>query len=255
LTSDIPTVSADANPPPLSVLNCTLLEFKGHRRAWRINPLLVPLSVGDVAIVEADRGEDAGTVRAMLDHNPDLRQPSEFRVLRKAVETDLARIERHRKWESEAFAICESKISRRQLPMFLIDAEYRFDELKLTFYFTADGRIDFRELVRDLAAAFRTRIELRQIGARDEIKRSDGFGLCGRRLCCVCFMDSFQPITTNMAKRQKLILNPAKLSGTCGRLKCCLAFEDDDYELEEASGGEYNIPLDPEGRQIEQLSD
>jgi len=231
-----------------------LLEFKGHRRSYFLNTPLIDAAVGDIMIIEADRGEDAGTVRALNDKPPCGCQTPELSVIRKATSTDLARIERLRKWETEALNICKGKVATHRLQMSLVDAEYRFDELKLTFFFTADGRIDFRELVRDLASSFRTRIELRQIGARDEVKRGDGFGVCGRRLCCVSFMDSFQPITTIMAKSQKLILNPTKLSGACGRLKCCLAFESDNYSFGDVEGDGFAITVEGEGH-IEHLSD
>jgi len=239
---------------PPSASPYLLVEFKGHRRAYFLNSLNLILAIGETVIVEADRGEDSGVLRAMSEHAPCGCQMPDMRVLRKATETDIARIARHKTWEADAMAICETKIVAHQLQMSMVDAEYRFDELKLTFYFTADGRIDFRELVRDLASAFRTRIELRQIGARDEIKRGDGFGVCGRRLCCVSFMDSFQPITTLMAKNQRLILNPTKLSGACGRLKCCLAFESDNYALGEGDDDGYAISMGSEGH-IDHLSD
>jgi cell fate regulator YaaT (PSP1 superfamily) len=177
-------------------------------------------------------------------------------VLRAATEPDLERIERHRGWEHDALLTCSKKIAAHHLPMHLVDAEFRFDELKLTFYFTAEGRVDFRELVRDLAGAFRTRIELRQIGARDELKRSEGYGVCGQRLCCVNFLCSFQPITTAMAKSQHLILNPIKLSGCCGRLKCCLAFEAENYVGDDGCPCTLQLPsvIDPDAR-IDHLSD
>jgi len=231
-----------------------MVEFKGHRRSYFHNPESIAVAPGDFVIVEADRGEDAGEVRALLEHSPLACQVSDYRLMRKATESDLERIQRHRTKESDALSLCQGKIAVHRLSMALVDAEIRFDELKLTFYFTADGRIDFRELVRDLASAFRTRIELRQIGARDEVKRGDGFGICGRRLCCVSFLDAFQPITTTMAKSQKLILNPTKLSGSCGRLKCCLSFEADSYCGADAGESSFPVVLDPDGR-IDHLSD
>ncbi len=209
-----------------------LVEFKGHRRTYFPNPMRVQLQMGEWVLVTADRGEDAGVVRGLLDSQPLACQISEYRVLRRVTEEDVKRIEKHRQWEIEARTLCEAKISSFNIPMNLVDAEYRFDELKLTFFFTADGRVDFRDLVRNLASAFHIRIELRQIGARDEVKRCDGFGICGRQLCCISFLDTFLPITTGMAKAQGLILNPTKLSGCCGRLKCCLAFEIGDYDAE-----------------------
>ncbi|MBM3325616.1 MAG: hypothetical protein FJY65_01335 [Calditrichaeota bacterium] len=207
------------------------LEFKNHRRGIFNNPLEFPFEPGDYAIVEADRGEDAGRVNSLLPPADDDEMNSQFKVLRLANPEDMLRIERHRIWEAEALETCRSRIQKYNLPMRLIDAEYRYDELKLTFYFTAEGRVDFRDLVRDLAGTFRMRIELRQIGTRDQTKRWEGHGICGYRLCCVNFLESFKPITTQMAKEQNLILNPSKLSGLCGKLKCCLAFELDEQTL------------------------
>lgn len=233
-----------------------LVEFKGHRRQWFANPRLIPLQIGDYAVVEADRGEDAGIVRAIRENSPDCRLNGSFAVIRSAGENDLAQIERLKKSEAKAQQICLEKVHSHNLRMKLIDTEYRLDGLKLTFYFTAEGRVDFRELVRDLAGAFKTRIELRQIGARDELKRSDGFGVCGQRLCCVNFMNGFQPITTGMAKSQRLILNPIKLSGRCSRLKCCLAFEMPNYNNSDSTLPTLDLPtvIDPDSK-MEIVSD
>jgi len=207
------------------------VEFKGHRRAAFMNPYEFPFKRGDIAVVEADRGEDAGTVRhvisSVLNKSVDI---PEFSVIRRATTQDHERLNLLRNREKEAKEICQRKIGIHKLPMNLVDSEYRFDGLKLIFYFTADGRVDFRELVKDLASSFRTRIELRQIGSRDEAKRIDSFGVCGYCLCCVSHLNYFQPITTTMAKAQNLILNPSKLSGLCGKLKCCLGYEYDHYE-------------------------
>jgi cell fate regulator YaaT (PSP1 superfamily) len=206
-----------------------VVEFKGHRREIVGNPYEFPYKQGDIAVTEADRGQDAGEVRCIHKSLPPDAEKPEYNVLRKATIQDIQRIDRLREYELQTIAICRKKIAFHKLPMKLSEAECRFDGLKLTFFFTAEGRVDFRDLVRDLAGTFRTRIELRQIGARDETKRFEGYGTCGRRLCCVSFMDEFQPITTQMAKTQNLILNPSKLSGWCSRLKCCLAFEYDSY--------------------------
>ena len=206
-----------------------LVEFKGHRRELFRNPWEFPFKPGDIVIVNADSGHDAGTVMHILAELNDTSKIPEYDVIRRTTLHDTKRIDRLREYEYQALELCRSKIKQHSLPMKLVEAEYRFDGLKLTFYFTADGRVDFRDLVRDLAGTFRTRIELRQIGARDETKRCDGYGTCGRRLCCISFLDYFQPITTQMARVQNLILNPAKLSGCCGRLKCCLAFEYEAY--------------------------
>jgi cell fate regulator YaaT (PSP1 superfamily) len=151
-------------------------------------------------------------------------------VLRLSTREDDERMESNRVREREAFRICREKIQRRGLEMKLIDAEYTFDNSKILFYFTADGRVDFRELVRDLAGVFRTRIELRQIGVRDETKIIGGYGICGRKLCCQAYLSDFVPVSIKMAKEQNLSLNPTKISGACGRLMCCLKYEEETYE-------------------------
>lgn len=233
------------------------IEFRGHRRAVFSNPYEFPFRSGDTAIVEADRGEDAGRVIHVIGRDQISGEMSpEFSVIRRANSRDLDRINWLKEREKQALQTFKIKVNQHNLPMNLVDIEYRFDGLKLTFYFTADGRVDFRELVRDLAGTFRTRIELRQIGARDETKRWDGFGVCGRRLCCVSFLNSFQPITTHMAKLQNLILNPSKLSGLCSRLKCCLSYEFSHYESESDSTQSISIS-DSDGSMddLDKLSD
>ena len=152
------------------------------------------------------------------------------RVLRAATEEDKKTVEENQRLEKEAFAICEKKIRAHQLEMKLVEVEYTFDRGKILFYFTADGRVDFRELVKDLASVFRTRIELRQIGVRDEAKMLGGLGVCGCPLCCATFLDDFAPVSINMAKDQGLSLNPSKISGSCGRLMCCLKYENEAYQ-------------------------
>jgi cell fate regulator YaaT (PSP1 superfamily) len=148
-------------------------------------------------------------------------------VLRHATDRDIEHLKEMRAKESEALKVCQQKVAEHKLPMKLVDVEYQFDGNKITFYFTSEGRIDFRELVKDLAGVFRTRIDLRQIGVRDEARRFDGMGMCGRRLCCATFLKDFEPVSLKMAKDQNLPLTPSKISGACGRLMCCL-----DYELE-----------------------
>ena len=152
-------------------------------------------------------------------------------VIRIATEQDEKQVEKNRQKEKEAFKICLEKIAKHKLDMKLVEAEYTFDNNKLLFYFTADGRIDFRELVKDLAAVFRTRIELRQIGVRDETKIMGGYGICGRQLCCHTFLSEFAPVSIKMAKEQNLFLNPSKISGICGRLLCCLSYEQENYDI------------------------
>ena len=186
---------------------------------------------GDYAIVETVRGMECGMV-AKPNHGTnedDINKPLK-KVIRVATEDDIKTLHENKEKEKEAFKICEGKIEAHGLQMSLVDVEYTFDRSKLLFYFTADGRVDFRELVKDLASAFRTRIELRQIGVRDESRMVGGFGICGRPFCCNTFLNDFQPVSIKMAKEQGLSLNPTKISGTCGRLMCCLKYEQDTYE-------------------------
>lgn len=186
---------------------------------------------GDYAIVETVRGMECGLV-AKANHGTnedDITKPLK-KVIRVATEEDIKTLAENKEKEKEAFKTCEKKIEAHGLDMNLVDVEYTFDRSKLLFYFTADGRVDFRELVKDLASAFRTRIELRQIGVRDESRMVGGFGICGRPFCCNTFLNDFQPVSIKMAKEQGLSLNPTKISGTCGRLMCCLKYEQDTYE-------------------------
>jgi cell fate regulator YaaT (PSP1 superfamily) len=187
--------------------------------------------VGDYVIVEADRGSDYGQVlsdtEAILDS--DLEEPLK-KVIRKANLWDLQQIEKNKKKVKEVIGTCSKKIQNRKLQMKLIDAEFSFDRSKVIFYFTAEGRVDFRDLVKDLANAFKTRIELKQIGVRDEAKILGGLGPCGRALCCATYLKDFEPVTIKMAKEQNLSLNPTKISGLCGRLMCCLGYEYKTYK-------------------------
>ncbi len=186
---------------------------------------------GDYAIVETVRGMECGLV-AKANHgiNEDNITKPLKKVIRVATDDDIKTLGENKEKEKEAFKICEKKIEAHGLEMNLVDVEYTFDRSKLLFYFTADGRVDFRELVKDLASAFKTRIELRQIGVRDESRMVGGFGICGRPFCCNTFLNDFQPVSIKMAKEQGLSLNPTKISGTCGRLMCCLKYEQDTYE-------------------------
>ncbi len=199
--------------------------FKGNRRVTFSNPMEFPFEVGDYAVVRVEKGEDLGKVAHLLEKLPDNHPAPEHEVLRRATQKDLRTLAEYRAREGEARSICKEKIQQHGLQMKLVDVEYQFDGRKLIFYFTADGRIDFRQLVKDLAATFRTRIELRQIGARDETKRYGGLGPCGRELCCASYLREFAPIGTQMAKDQNLPLSPSKISGCCNRLKCCLQHE------------------------------
>ena len=187
--------------------------------------------VADYVIVEADRGLDYGQVlsetQAILD--ADLEEPLK-KVVRKANPWDIHQIDKNKKKAREVMDSCTKKIHERKLAMKLIDAEFSFDRSKVIFYFTAEGRIDFRDLVKDLASAFKTRIELKQIGVRDEAKILGGLGPCGRALCCATYLKDFEPVTIKMAKEQNLPLNPTKISGLCGRLMCCLGYEHKTYK-------------------------
>ena len=209
------------------------VEFKGRKRDTFRNPLEFPFKTGDLVVVEVEKGEHIGHI-SYLGLRKSRINPNDihFNVIRKARPEDIAVYNKLAEEEEAAGKVCIEKVKKHSLPMKLVDTEYQFDHRKLTFYFTADGRVDFRELVKDLAGHFRVRIDLRQIGARDETKRMSGYGVCGLKLCCTTFIDCFHPITTQMAKVQNLSLNPQKLSGCCSRLKCCLKYELDQY-LEE----------------------
>ena len=212
------------------MLDILEMEFKGRRKEYFSNPLRFPFDVGDPAIVEAERGFDLGRV-AHLGWHPGMEAggPPPHSVIRRATAADLRAQQQNSEKEENARRIGREKILAHQLEMKLVDVEFQWDGRKMTFYFTAEGRVDFRELVKDLASTFRTRIDLRQIGARDETKRTGGYGVCGRPLCCATFLTEFKPITTQMPRDQFLPLNPSKLSGVCGRLKCCLRYELDIY--------------------------
>jgi cell fate regulator YaaT (PSP1 superfamily) len=192
------------------------------------------LKADDLVILSTVRGIEAGTVvvepRQMPVEEivPPLRE-----VIRKATPEDIGVIEENKRHAQEAFTICEQKIAEHGLPMKLVDVEFTFDVGKILFYFTADGRVDFRELVKDLASVFRTRIELRQIGVRDEAKLLGGIGPCGRELCCSTWLEDFEPVSIRMAKGQNLSLNPSKISGSCGRLMCCLKYENECYKCKD----------------------
>lgn len=207
------------------------IRFKPVGKIYYFNPENCELAVGDGVIVETTRGVEFGEV-VLTDKEVDeekFNMPIKS-ILRKATEEDFLQVEQNRVRTKEAYNICQEKIAANGLEMNLVDVEYTFDRSKILFYFTADGRVDFRQLVKDLASVFRTRIELRQIGVRDEAKLLGGLGICGRPLCCSQFLGDFEPVSIKMAKEQSLSLNPTKISGTCGRLMCCLKYEQDAYE-------------------------
>ena len=207
------------------------VKFNAHGKAYYFDPNEIEIKAGDTLIVETSKGLDIGECaygeHYVTDESiiPPLRP-----VIRIATEDDLRVAAQNKEREKEAFAICRDKIQAHGLDMKLVDVECGFEGNKILFFFTADGRVDFRDLVKDLAAVFRTRIELRQIGVRDETKMLGGLGICGRPYCCNQFLNDFQPVSTKMAKTQSMSLNPTKISGSCGRLMCCLRYEQDAYE-------------------------
>ena len=207
------------------------VRFKKAGKVYYFDPGDLEIEVGHRAIVETARGTEYGDVVVGIKevNEDDVVQPLK-QVIRIATEDDHEHMEENRVKAAKAFDIALEKIERHGLPMKLIDSEYTFDDSKLIFYFTADGRVDFRELVKDLASVFKTRIELRQIGVRDEAKVIGGIGPCGRTLCCASFLGDFEPVSIRMAKEQNLSLNPTKISGICGRLMCCLKYEADVYK-------------------------
>ena len=207
------------------------IRFRNAGKIYYFDPKDLEMQAGDHAIVETARGIEYGTVliapREVEDDT--VVQPLKP-VIRVATEEDDKTVQRNKEREKSAYKTCQEKIAKHGLEMKLVQAEYTFDSNKLLFYFTADGRIDFRELVKDLAGVFRTRIELRQIGVRDETKMLGGIGICGRELCCCSYLSDFVPVSIKMAKEQNLSLNPTKISGVCGRLMCCLKNEQETYE-------------------------
>jgi cell fate regulator YaaT (PSP1 superfamily) len=206
------------------------IRLKKPGRVYRFVSHDVELSSGDPCVVETDRGLEFGEVVAPPEPCPEkLVRRFPMKVVRKASPQDVSSYREMLTKEKEAFNICARKIADRELPMKLVSVEYTFDGKKLMFYFVAESRIDFRDLVKELAYEFKTRIELRQIGVRDQARMIGGLGCCGRPLCCTTFLRSFEPVSIKKAKKQKLALNPAKISGLCGRLMCCILYEDELY--------------------------
>jgi cell fate regulator YaaT (PSP1 superfamily) len=207
------------------------VRFKKLGKIYFFNPKGLRIRKGDKVIVETAQGEEYGEVLIPNRYVEDDKIIAPLKkVLRIANYKDHKRAQECKKIEKEAFEVCQKKIKEHKLPMNLTDVECKFDNSKILFYFTADGRIDFRELVKDLAAIYKTRIELRQIGVRDEVKRIGGNGVCGRELCCCTFLSDFEAVSIKMAKEQNISLNPSKISGNCGRLMCCLKYENEVYE-------------------------
>ena len=226
------------------------VRFKNVGKVYYFDPDGNTLKQGDMVIVETARGIECGEVamenRQISDDG--IVQPLK-KLIRVATKDDLKKMEENAAKEKSAFAVCLKKIAAHKLEMKLVDVEYTFDNTKILFYFTADGRVDFRELVKDLASVFRTRIELRQIGVRDEAKMLGGLGICGRPFCCSTFLGGFQPVSIKMAKEQGLSLNPVKISGTCGRLMCCLKYEQEAYlDLIRSTPSVNSIVMTPSGK-------
>ena len=228
------------------------VRFRNVGKIYYFDPDGASLRQGDRVIVETSRGVECGEVM-MINREIDeesVPQPLK-KLIRIATKEDLARIAENAAKEKTAYQICARKIEAHKLDMKLVSVEYTFDNSKILFYFTADGRIDFRELVKDLASVFRTRIELRQIGVRDEAKMLGGIGICGRPFCCASFLSGFQPVSIKMAKEQGLSLNPVKISGACGRLMCCLKYEQEAYtDLLRSTPPIGSLVSTPEGRGV-----
>ena len=211
--------------------NIVGIRFKKLGKIYFFNPKGIKVQKGDKVVVETSQGEELAEVWIPNRYVEDEKivEPLK-RILRIATHRDMKRYEECKKIENEAYKVCQKKIKEHKLEMTLTEVECKFDNSKILFYFTADGRVDFRELVRDLASIYKTRIELRQIGVRDEVKRIGGNGVCGRELCCCTFLSDFEAVSIKMAKDQNISLNPSKISGNCGRLMCCLKYENDLYQ-------------------------
>ena len=231
------------------------IRFKPAGKIYYFDSENIDLAPGDEVVVETIRGIEFGFVAiGKKEISEELLVMPLKKVLRRANDSDKKIYWANKEKEQEALVVCSQKVKEHQLPMRLIDAEYTFDMCKTIFYFTAEGRVDFRELVKDLAAIFKTRIELRQIGVRDEAKMLGGIAACGRVLCCNGFLGEFEPVSIRMAKEQNLSLNPAKISGICGRLMCCLKFESELYEPKGTKGsknGENNIGIENDNTGID----
>ena len=226
------------------------IRFNANGKIYDFDPAEMQFLPGDKVMVETSRGIELGEVARA---NREMKEPREGikPVLRRATPDDLARAEQNAKKAREAMQICQERIAAHNLEMKLVDAEYAFDNSKITFNFTAEGRVDFRNLVKDLASTLHTRIELHQIGVRDEAKKLGGIGICGQPFCCSRFLRDFQPVSIKMAKEQGLSLNPTKISGSCGRLMCCLKYEQDTYEeLIKMSPKVGAVVMTPEGRGV-----
>ncbi len=225
------------------------VRFKKAGKVYYFDPGAFSVREGEYVIVETARGAECGEVVQGVHEVPTAKVAKALKpVVRMADAMDVRRMEKNRADEKRAFRVCEERIAHHKLDMKLVDAEYTLDRSKILFYFTADGRVDFRELVKDLAGQFHTRIELRQIGVRDESRMKGGLGICGQPFCCSRFLKNFQPVSIKMAKEQGLSLNPAKISGACGRLMCCLVYEQPAYQyLNRITPGVGSVVKTPDG--------
>lgn len=223
------------------------VRFKPAGKIYYFTAKELDLNVSDGVIVETSRGMEYGEVVIFPKEN-NIKKEDLKPVIRKATIKDMAQLERNKEREKSAFDICLKKIEKFKCPMKLLRAEYTFDRNKIVFFFTADGRVDFRELVKELASVFHTRIELRQVGVRDEAKQVSGIGPCGRPLCCATFLGDFAPVSIKMAKNQGFSLNPTKISGVCGRLMCCLRYENDIYEENAGKKQKGECPMKNKGK-------
>lgn len=223
------------------------VRFKPAGKIYYFTAKELDLNLSDGVIVETSRGMEYGEVVVFPKEN-NIRKEDLKPAIRKATMKDMAQLERNKEREKSAFDICLKKIEKFKCPMKLLRAEYTFDRNKIVFFFTADGRVDFRELVKELASVFHTRIELRQVGVRDEAKQVSGIGPCGRPLCCATFLGDFAPVSIKMAKNQGFSLNPTKISGVCGRLMCCLRYENDIYEERAGKKQKGECPMQNKGK-------
>ncbi|MFQ6113243.1 MAG: stage 0 sporulation family protein [bacterium] len=227
--------------------NIIEIKFKGERKDLYANPQQYPFKVGDYAIVQAEKGEDLGRVNQISPLLCKKTGDAKLKeIIRRPNKEELSKLAKKQDREREALEKCKQKLQDHPLDIKLVDCEFQFDGKKITFYFTSEKRVDFRELVKDLANVYKTRIEMRQIGVRDEAKRMGGYGVCGRFLCCTSWIKDFAPITTRAAKDQNLPMNPSKLAGLCGRLKCCLMYERDFYNQAIAKFPELAKPVTTE---------
>ncbi len=227
------------------------LEFKGGRKDFYLNPQNIPLRIGDLVVVQMEKGEDVARVAQIAELSVPKKREVKKQILRKVTPEDIEKLKENAKKEKEAVRLCKAKIAEHGLGMKLVDVEYQFDGSKICFFFTAEKRVDFRDLVKDIATVYRTRVEMRQIGVRDEARRLSGYGPCGRKLCCDTFLVDFEPISVKMAKDQGLSPSSTKISGVCGRLMCCLLYEENFYKEASKKFPKVGTKISIEGKNFE----